>query len=119
MKIRCIKLVDGFGKATTNSQWESVGTTYDVLSLEVCSDGRTLVRFVGDREKMPALRPLEQFEIVDHGIPENWTVFTKLRGGGIVFGPAAWASPGFWERFFDFDPAATQSFERERAIITG
>ena len=84
MKIRCIKLVDGFGKDAIHSQWEKVGAVYDVLSLEIGLDGRSLVRFVGDRENIPALRPLEQFEIVDHSIPTVVEIRHRFIGKGRI-----------------------------------
>jgi hypothetical protein len=94
---------------------------YDVLSLTVQQGerGLVLVQIMGRSGPGPALHSLDQFEIVDQSIPECWGVYPTPRDNGLFIGPAAWAKFGFWERFFDGDPAAELAFQTERAKIIG
>jgi len=75
----------------------------------------TYVRIVGD-EPVPALFPLEMFEIVQNTIPPSWVV-TSPREQCISIAPEPWTRAGFWEDFFDGAPAALASFSAERNKI--
>jgi hypothetical protein len=119
MKVRCIKLLDVFGREIASSPWKRIGDIYDVLSLTVQQgeQGQVFVRLIGGNEPGPSLHSLDQFEIVDQTIPECWGIYPTPRDNGLFIGPAAWAKFGFWEKYFDGDPAAERAFQEERAKI--
>jgi hypothetical protein len=119
MKVRFIRLLNGMGQEIASSPWARIGDDYDALSLviEQGENGRIFVRILGRGEPGPTLHFLNEFEIVDSSIPSNWGVFPTPRGNGLFIGPAAWAEPGYWEKFFDGDPDAVRAFE-ERSSET-
>ena len=108
MKVRCIKLVDGFGQPVSRSSWVSVGHVYHVLEV-LASPERTRIRIVGD-SKTPALYHLEMFELVSGVIPAVWTV-SSLRVGHFCICPKSWSADGFWEAYFDGNPEAGDAFQ--------
>lgn len=116
MKVRCTKLLDSLGKTALTSTWLSVGSVYHVLSLLLDSEGRWLLRLAGDSEPGVGLFPLQQFEIVSAKVPECWVV-TWNRNGVFELTTEAWRQDGYWERYFEHDPAAKKTFERELARI--
>jgi hypothetical protein len=118
MKVRCIKLVDSRGNMLEKSPWLTLGKVYDVLTVTFGTQQKWLLRLVGDGLNGVALFPLDQFEIVSQKIPAPWVVTWNSKGT-FEMTAEAWSQPEFWERFYDGDPDARQTFERERAKIVG
>ena len=61
---------------------------------------------------------LDQSSVVNHEIPESWIA---IQNANKVFEltPKRWSEPGFWERFYDDDPAAIRLFDEEvKRIVT-
>jgi len=116
MKVRCVRLLDSLGKPTDRSHWAKVGAVYHVLSISI-EPLQTRFRLVGE-EPTPALFEPEMFEVVSAGIPSVWVV-SSSRPGCLALAPEAWSKPGFWESFFDGEPAAVACFEEYREKIVG
>jgi hypothetical protein len=112
MKVRCVKILDARGNKLESSPWLSLDGVYDVLSIYIEKQGRTLVRLIGE-QSTPALFSLEEFEIVDGSIPRNWTV-SATSSGNLDVEPDSWKSPGFWDRYYDGDGEAQKIFDDER-----
>ncbi len=114
MKVRCVKLLDVFGRPTESSPWAKIGRVYHVLCVEA-GPGHTSLRLIGE-EPTPALFKPEMFEVIGTRIPPTW-VIASPRPGCLSIAPDAWNAAGFWERFFDGEPEAVATFDEERAKI--
>jgi hypothetical protein len=91
-----------------------VGNEYDVLVFSVDDRDQALLRLdIGDS---PPLYDRRMFVTTSSRIPANW-VATVDRHGKIEAGPQAWQEDGFWDSYFDGEPAAVQVFMAERAKI--
>jgi hypothetical protein len=112
MKARCVRLLGSDGKPQDKSPWITVGSTYDILEVLWVRDRGWLLRLVGDGENGVALFQLEMFDIVDRQIPSNW-VATWHDEAFFSLCPEPWSRPGFWERYYDHDPDAIQTFKEE------
>jgi hypothetical protein len=112
VKVRCVRLYGNDGTEMRSSPWMKVGRVYDVLEVSIYQNGDAKLRIVGDQPGTPALFSPKGLEIVDHSLPRNWEV--HIANGIFYFGPAALNEPGFWERFFNQDPVALQTFEKVR-----
>ncbi len=115
MKVRYVQFVDPRPGTPGNPARQpglTIGTTYEVLEITVDPQGQVLLRLLGDEGRTPALYDLKQFEIVSSKLPASWIV-SMSAAGGLVFRPAAWAAPGFWESYFNGDDAAIRSFKQE------
>ena len=114
MKVRCVRLLDARGMPVERSSWLKVGSIYPVLTIST-EPGQTRFRILGE-EPIPALFDPAMFEVVSSVIPDAWAI-TMPRPGCISLAPEPWSRPGFWELFYDGDPAARACFEEERARI--
>jgi len=74
------------------------------------------VRLNTDSQRGVGLFPLEQFDVVSQKIPPNWVVSWNALG---VFEltTMSWTDPRYWERYFDGDPDAERTFQREMIEI--
>jgi len=117
MKVRCVKLLDSNGRETTTSYWLRLDGVYEVLSLCMDLAGGVFVQLIGEKDPNPGFYPLKQFEVVDGFMSRNWVVHMRS-DGGLHIGPAPWMVPGFWERYFEGDADAKETFERERLRIS-
>ena len=84
-----------------------------VLEVEVSPGKEPLYRIERDAGT-PVLVPASEVKILDGSIPANWAAGFDAGTGAFLLGPPAWQSPGFWERFFDFDPLARQDYDAHR-----
>lgn len=112
MKVRCIQVADGFGRSATTSPWVKLGGLYTVLQILV-APRRTQFRLCGE-EPRPALFPQEMFSLQSGVIPDGWNI--TARGDLLVVGPASWAVPDYWERYFNDEATAVRLFEEARSI---
>lgn len=120
MKVKCIRLLDVFGREVEFSPWLTLGRVYHVMSIEIGKDGKRSYGIVtSDREvEWPSMggHPAECFEIVSTIVPSNWRPTINIQGV-IIFAPEAWQVSRFFADFCDRDPAVYPIFERERNII--
>jgi hypothetical protein len=116
MKARCVKLIDSRGNPQDRSSWLTVGGIYHVLEVVQDTHRRWLLRAVGDGINGVALFPLEQFEILSNKIPSAWIPIWNTNGG-FALTTEDWAKAGFWEAYYDREPAALQTFEIEKKRI--
>lgn len=96
--------------------WPKTGERLAVLEVEVSAGKEPRYRIERD-PGTPVLVPASEVKIFDASIPANWIVGFDPGSGTFLLGPPAWQSPGFWERFFDFDSVARRDYEEHRRII--
>ncbi|HEU5047679.1 MAG TPA: hypothetical protein VFT64_07540 [Rickettsiales bacterium] len=113
MKVRCIKVLNGVGEEVKESPWITLNTIYDVIEISISQtpEYRTYLRLITENP-IPAIYSLEQVELVDGSIPSNW-IIQMYPPGTISLAPKPWLEPGFWERYFDYDPKAIKIYEEE------
>lgn len=88
--------------------WLTDGKTYVVLEVGANPEGRNWFRVECD-DGTPALFDSRGFVLVSNRVPTTWEV--ELRGGGsLTFGPPEFLQRGFWEDFFDGQPAAQAQY---------
>ena len=114
MLVRCERVIGPMGPVS-DSEWLTVGNTYHVLEMLILPGRETQVRILDDTNSS-GLWALSMFTQVTKSVPGNWTVH-MLGDGAIEFAPARWCEPGFWESYFDGDPAAETVFAEELALI--
>ena len=117
MKVRCTRLASA---ATGEDQVESalrVGSLYSVLEIEFGPSERILLRILDDDANTPGVWPVSMFEFVSSAVPPNWYLQANSDGTMRV-APRAWLREGFWERFFDRDPAAEAEYRLELPGLT-
>ena len=118
MKVLCIQPTDLRNNNTPKYSGLRLDEVYAVLQIYIDPKRFTRFRIAPSDGGSPALYDSDIFLTVDGSIPENWVV--QVREGGVVdFAPAAWLEDGFWERYFDGEPAAVATFEAEKHKIVG
>lgn len=115
MKVRCTKLLTPDGTPQQSSPWLTLGAIYDVLTVEFDRNGLWLVRLIGDSANEVALFPIDAFEIVSNRLAPSWVASQTERFFQLA--PEAWLDAQFWERFYDRDAGAIETFETELARI--
>jgi hypothetical protein len=118
MKVKCAKLIDSKGNAQERSGWLTLGKVYHVLEVVQDTHGRWLLRMIGDGLSGVALFRLDQFEVVSAKLPDAWMVVWNSKGG-FALTTEAWSQVGFWEAYYDKEPAALSKFEDGRRRIVG
>ena len=116
MKVRCVKLLDSRGNHSEQSPWLTLEKAYHVLAVELDTNGKWLLRLVGDGLNGVALFSLDQFEMTSSKIPPSWIIWWR-KNGLFELAPEPWTRPGFWEDFYDGKPEARRIFEEERGKI--
>jgi hypothetical protein len=99
MKIKCTKTRQ---EGTTHELTR--GAVYEVIGIE--SDWYRVLNDGG----VPALYPPELFQVVDEERPGHW-VRRRRDGTEYAYAPEL-AKPGFFEDFFEGEPAAVRTFNR-------
>ncbi|WP_199493277.1 hypothetical protein [Marinitenerispora sediminis] len=96
-----------------------VGAEYPVLEV-VTTASRVWLRIperpgaLAERDS-PGLWDAAMFTVVSGRIPDCW--IAGLRDGRVILSPEEWQRPGFWEDYFDGDPAAGAEYARLRAEV--
>lgn len=117
MKVRCIKLLNPHtGKEEISNSWLSIGKIYQVLCVYAEPNGICQLRLIGDDGRTPALHDIRQFEIVSPILPSSWHV-NFSPNGFFMLEPEKWIKEGFWESYYDGEPAAVCVFENEKKKI--
>ncbi len=113
MRVVCVDLRNPVtGETDAASPWLTLDHEYDVLEVYAYPGSRVELRLKSDDESTPALFDSAMFMAVDSQVPKSWEA--KIEDGGVLrLGPVAWMSPGFWEAFFDREPAAVDAYDRE------
>jgi hypothetical protein len=110
MRVRCAKLInEQTGQQIEKSPWLSIGKVYLVLEVSVSERKHVKFRLMSDDNDTPALHEFSQFEPVSDAIPKCWVTLFEP-GRYLCLTPSAFAQPGFWERYFDGEEAARQTF---------
>jgi hypothetical protein len=90
---------------------------YPVLAIQAQPGRAPEIRILTD-DGTPALFDARMFATTESSIPANW--IARVREGGVVdLAPESWLELGFWERYFDRDPAAVRAFETELRSVLG
>ena len=120
MKVKCIKLLDAFGKEVEFSHWLTINKVYDVMSISIEQSGEVSYRIVtywrdGEWPDI-GLHKACCFEIIDVRAPENWGISISLNGY-IEIAPKKWLENGFMEKFYDHEPNVFLTFKEEYDFI--
>lgn len=112
MRIVCIEILNPVtGELSGQSPWLQIDREYEVLEIYAYPEGRVELRLVSNEAGTPALFDSSLFMTVDSTLPETWVA--RLEEGGILrLGPSEWMEPGFWEAYFDREPAALEAYKR-------
>jgi hypothetical protein len=118
MKVLCVKIIS---PVTREEVLEHPGVRlheeYSVLSIIVEPSRGAKLRIMTS-DGTPALFDAAMFATSNGHLPSNWVVHVS-ENGVLELGPASWLKPGFWERYFDKDPAAVAAFEAESRVAMG
>lgn len=110
MKALCVSLGDG---RSGTANWLTLHREYAVLEILALPGRRIEFRVLADDGRTPILADSALFAVNDQPVPATW-VCRVSQDGFVELGPRAWLEPeGFWERFFDGEPAAVESFRTE------
>ena len=102
-----------------SSSWLVLGHIYHVMSIFTDKNRKRRYGIINRHPEgeWPQLgsHQAECFEVVSELVPSNWREWVGEGVSGIS--PVAWQAPGFYEDFYDHDPATYPIFQRERDII--
>jgi len=113
MKVICENLINPItGASEEISSWLTVGKTYLVLSVYAFVGRDLMLRVIGDSDNTPILVTARQFATVCNEVPSNWRAIID-DDGSFRLTPEPWSKPGFWEDYFNGEPAAEQLFAEE------
>lgn len=117
MIVRCVRLINEVtGEFEESSPWATVGKTYVVLAISMTPDQPVRFRLIGDDAGTPVLFDSRMFELVSDEIPSSWRV-DLVADGFVEMAPSSWLRQGFWDDYFDVDPAARREFEAEATAM--
>lgn len=118
MKVKCVNIYDEFLKEFVSTNYSlTIGKDYLVIAMYINPKEDVYYRLLdNDPDGRSALFDASQFNVVSDVIPPNWRV-TQNKTGTITFSPLAWKVPGFWEKFYEYDPEAKKIYEKELKII--
>jgi hypothetical protein len=112
MKVICTKVPPSpTGEVLDTSPWVTVDAEYEVVSVIAEPARRVLVQIVTDDGSL-GLFDSTSFMTVDGTVPEGWTARVG-EDGVLELAPTAWLAPGFWEAYYDGDPAAIDAVTSE------
>jgi hypothetical protein len=107
------------GVTMDESPWVHIGGEYTVLGISAVPDSKVRIQIITDdgaEDPGPGWFDLEGFITVDSAVPTTWRAVIDEHGV-LDIEPEAWATPGFWEDYFDGDPVAQVAFAKQLAII--
>lgn len=113
MKVICESLINPItGTREETSSWLTIGKTYLVLSVYAFVGRDLMLRLIGDDTVSPILVNAKQFATTCIQMPSNWRAIIDDKGN-FQLTPEPWSKPGFWESYFNGEPAAEQLFIQE------
>ena len=119
MKVRCVQVPSPTESLVLDSSpWITVEREYAVLGILAVFGRPVELRLLTDDGWSLGLFRADCFLTVDSAIPPNWDALVR-EGGILELAPRAWLANGFWESYYDGDPAARELVDRELAIILG
>lgn len=119
MKVLCTRLPSPLdGVDLKSSPWVTIDGEYTVLGALAEFGGRVQLNLLTDDRQSFGWFDSDCFLVVDPAVPTNWSARIG-EGGTFELAPEAWLEEGFWERYYEGDPAAAESVDRELAIILG
>lgn len=116
MKVICAKPPPSpTGQVLEVNPWVTVGVEYQVVSVSAVPGRRVMLQIVTDDGRTLGLFDSSSFKTIDSSIPERWRADIDERGI-LRLAPDAWLARGFWEAYYDGDPAAIEAvnFELQR-----
>jgi hypothetical protein len=118
MKVKCTKFLDNDDREQNTDPWLTINSVYIVLEILCDIEKREFYyRLITEIEnEAPCLFNTEQFAIINHNKPSNWSVDIN-ETGLIAIGPKSWQKIGFWEDYYDAEPAALKIYKREARIV--
>lgn len=119
MKVLCTRVpVPVDGTELDSSPWVTVDREYTVLGVLAEFGGRIQLNLLTDDGQSLGWFGSDCFLTLDPAIPPSWS--SRIREGGTLeLAPHDWLSEGFWERYYEGNPAAQESVDRELAILLG
>lgn len=113
MKIKCVNIFnENTGQYQTTSPWLTIGKEYVVLGIEVYNN-KTYYLFIDDSSnEVPGLHKSDQFEVTSKKLSKSWIIRPSLLGIFFLI-PAAWDYDDFWDKCYDGDPEALETYKRE------
>jgi hypothetical protein len=116
MRVMCEQVTRATdGRPAPGSPWLTVGHEYVVLEVVAEPAGRVLFRLTCDTGE-PAVFDSRMFRSTSSILPSTWTA--ELAPSGVLtLAPAEWQQDGFWEAYFNRDPAAAAAFEGASAKL--
>ncbi|BEK91185.1 hypothetical protein NSK11_contig00198-0006 [Nocardia seriolae] len=114
MHIKCTKIISPIDGSSMDSHPSiRIGAEYPLLSVSIGPSRGLQLQILTDEG--PSFWNGEMFETVSNDIPDGWIL--QLSEGSLKIGPKEFLRPGFWESYFDDDPAAVQAFKHQLELI--
>lgn len=112
MRVICTKLpLSPTGETLDSSPWVRVDAEYVVVAV-IAEPARRLLLQIETDDGSLGLFDSANFMTVDASIPRRW-IARVGEGGVLELAPAAWLTPGFWEAYYDGEPAAVDAVQSE------
>jgi len=112
MKVICESLINPITNTREEtSSWLTIGKTYLVLSVYAYGCD-LMLRLIGDDPNGPIFVDARQFRTTCIQMPSNWRAIIDDKGN-FQLTPEPWSKPGFWESYFNGEPAAEELFIQE------
>lgn len=111
MQVRCERILTLDGEELEYHPEVTIGSSYDVVMI-AASAAETPIFRIAANSGQPSLWIARMFSVTIPTINGNWQIAMDL-DGGICLGPAQFCEKGFWEDYFDDDPAALRAYEKE------
>ncbi|MCA8505622.1 hypothetical protein LGN13_28410, partial [Burkholderia multivorans] len=94
MKVKCVRLLDAFGREVASSPWLTLGRIYHVVTVEIDATGKRRYGLVTSEKagEWPSMgeHQAECFELVSATVPSNWR--SKIDANGTIsIAPGAWS----------------------------
>lgn len=117
MRVICTRLPTAVnGTSLESSPWVTLHAEYIVVGLLAEPNGPVQLHIVADDGRSLAWFDSTDFMTVDGSLSGNWVASIRDRGA-LELAPAAWLAPGFWESYYDGDPATADAVESELQAI--
>lgn len=111
MKVLCKKILTLNGEELEYHPEVTIGSTYDVVTITASPEGTPVLRIAANSGQ-PSLWPARMFSVNVPVINDNWRIAASA-DGTICLGPPQFCVKGFWEDYFDDDPAALRAYQEE------
>jgi hypothetical protein len=117
MKVKCIKLVDGYGDPVVESTRLVVGKVYVALALEFAPGRPARIRLAESDETTPSLWVLDAFHVLDSPVPADWLSSTD-DNGTVRIGYRMFVDSDFMLRLIEYEPDAVNEYRVKLLEVT-